>query len=213
MVQTVEPTPGEQPTQALNSPISTEELPASTPIPIPQKNTRYELIAELEYDNHKLAVTEQIQYINKTSEPIPDLQLMVEPGYYSNVFKLHSLTWENGKNIEGYTLDKAQIRIPLPERLLPGEQINLSLTYELDLPSPEISPNIRPIPFGYTERQTNLVDWYPFVPPYIPGEGWLAHEAGYYGEHLAYDMADFNVHVKLLGEHLEKHKVSCWEIN
>jgi hypothetical protein len=53
------------------------------------------------------------------------------------------------------------------------------------------------VPFGYTARQTNLVDWYPFVPPYVSGQGWLAHDQGYFGEHLAYDPADFQVEVRI----------------
>jgi aminopeptidase N len=42
------------------------------------------------------------------------------------------------------------------------------------------------------------VDWYPFIPPYVAGQGWLAHTPGYYGEHLAYDTADFSVNLKLV---------------
>jgi hypothetical protein len=58
------------------------------------------------------------------------------------------------------------------------------------------NPNeIRPQIYGYSERQLNLVDWYPFVVPYQPGEGWILHNPWYYGEHLAYDLADFDVSV------------------
>jgi aminopeptidase N len=59
------------------------------------------------------------------------------------------------------------------------------------------SSDVRPIPFGYTPRQTNLVDWFPYIPPYRPGEGWLIRSAGYFGEHLAYESADFEVSFKL----------------
>ena len=169
----------------------------NTPTAATHQNPRYNLKAELDYDSHKLAVSEQIHYINNTPEAIPDLLLMVEPAYYPNAFKLNSITWENGEPIQGTILEGAQLRIPLSAALKPGEQTGLSITYELDLPSPEVSPNIRPIPFGYTDRQTNLVDWYPFIPPYIPGKGWLAHEAGYYGEHLAYEVSDFHVEFSL----------------
>jgi hypothetical protein len=181
------------------NPTPLKASPVYTPIPISHKNTRYELAAELDYDNHILSVVEQIHFVNNTPEPIPDLLLMVEPDYYPNVFKLNSIDWDSGEPIQGYILENAQLKIPLSEPIQPGEEISLSLTYQLNIPSPEISPNIRPIPFGYTERQTNLVDWYPFIPPYIPGQGWLAHEAGYYGEHLAYEISDFHVELKLAG--------------
>ena len=56
---------------------------------------------------------------------------------------------------------------------------------------------MRPVPFGYTARQTNLVDWYPFVAPYLPGEGWQAHQAYYFGEHLVYEKSDFQVNIQI----------------
>jgi hypothetical protein len=59
------------------------------------------------------------------------------------------------------------------------------------------SAEVRPIPFGYTARQVNLVDWYPFIPPYIPGEGWQAHRAGFFGEHQVYELADFEVSLSM----------------
>jgi aminopeptidase N len=52
---------------------------------------------------------------------------------------------------------------------------------------------VRPQIYGYSDRQTNLVDWYPFIVPYKPGEGWVLHNPWYYGEHLFYDPADFDV--------------------
>jgi hypothetical protein len=56
------------------------------------------------------------------------------------------------------------------------------------------------VPFGYTLAQTNLVDWYPFLPPYQPGRGWWANQAGPCGEHLVYENADFEVSIRLLDE-------------
>ena len=41
----------------------------------------------------------------------------------------------------------------------------------------------------------NLTNWYPFVVPYINGE-WVLHEPWYYGEHLVYDAADYEVNLK-----------------
>ena len=172
----------------------------STPQTIDHKNTQYILSAELNYNNHHLAVDEHIIYHNNAPEPLSDLLLMVEPVYYSDVFTLSELRWENGDPVGNYKWEGSQLRLPLPEPLEPGETISLNLSYELDLPSPDRSTNKRPVPFGYTERQTNLVDWYPFVPPYIPGAGWLSHEAGFYGEHLAYETSDFEVAIKLLDE-------------
>ncbi len=41
------------------------------------------------------------------------------------------------------------------------------------------------------------MDWYPFLPPYIDGQGWLSHQAGFFGEHLVYPVADFEVAIQL----------------
>lgn len=158
----------------------------------------YQLSAQLDYGNHQLIVSENITYTNKTPESIPDILLVVEPAYYPNVFNLKSLTWGSGETVKEYTLERTMLSIPLKEPMQPGQDLILSVEYELNLPSPEVSPNIRPVVFGYTQRQTNLVDWYPFIPPYITGDGWLAHEPGYYGEHLVNESADFQVEIKLL---------------
>jgi aminopeptidase N len=75
------------------------------------------------------------------------------------------------------------------------------MNYGLILPQMQAysNPNeVRPQIYGYSERQLNLVDWYPFVVPYATegsGEGFILHNPWYYGEHLVYDLADFDVTV------------------
>ena len=140
---------------------------------------------------------ELISYTNPATNPLLDLRLMVDPLYFPEFFHLTGMSWGDGQSLENYTVERGQIEIPLDAPLLPGESLSLRISYELSLPSPVPSAGVRPIPFGYTERQTNLVDWYPFIPPYIDGQGWLAHQAGYFGEHLVYDQADFDVHIRV----------------
>jgi aminopeptidase N len=43
----------------------------------------------------------------------------------------------------------------------------------------------------------NIVDWYPYIPPYQPGVGWLVHPHWWFGENQVYDVADFYVHLTL----------------
>jgi hypothetical protein len=172
----------------------------STPASAADRLSQYRLTATLDYDRHHLAVEQEIDYFNRTGETISDhLLLMVEPAFYPGVFKLNSLSLNRGAAVEDLTWDGTQLKVPLDQPLPPGESAQLSIAYELNLPNPQPSPDIRPIPFGYSERQTNLVDWYPFIPPYIPGSGWLAHRQGYFGEHLAYEIADFEVSIRLAG--------------
>ena len=124
---------------------------------------------------------------------------MVRPLDWAGSFQLTSLTWEDGTPITDAETDDALLRIPLPQPLQPGGQIGLQLSYQLRLPDDPVrlSSSPRPLPYGYTERQTNLVDWYPYLPPYRPGEGWLAHAPATTGEHLVYDIADYQVQLTL----------------
>jgi hypothetical protein len=163
----------------------------------------YQLTAELNYAEHYLSVEEEIHYPNLNGEALPDLLLMVEPASYPGVFNLKSLAFTSAGSgaaqpISNFQWDGSQIRIPLDEPLLPDESIVLQIAYELFLPPPPTARDSRPVPFGYTPLQTNLVDWYPFIPPYVPGQGWLAHPAGYFGEHTAYANSDFEVNVRLM---------------
>jgi hypothetical protein len=175
------------------------EIQQATPTPEQRLDelTQYNLTATLDYAQHHLTVEEEITYTNRSGEPIHDLLLIVEPSRYPGVFHLKDLTWGDGNPVLDYSREIGQLQIPLIEPLKPREIIELSLEYELFLPSPDPSFYGRPVPFGYSTRQTNLVDWYPFIPPYVPVQGWLAHNAGPFGEHLVYEMADFTVDIHL----------------
>ncbi len=161
------------------------------------RNTQYNLNAVLNYGQHSLEVEERIRYSNKSPDLITDLLLVVEPVYYPGVFELLSLVWEDERTIETFTWDGSFLAIPLLEPLAPAQEIVLSIHYKLQLPSPAASAETRPVPFGYTARQTNLVDWYPYIPPYRAGQGWLAHRAGFFGEHQVYETADFMVTIRI----------------
>ncbi|UCC65409.1 MAG: M1 family metallopeptidase [Anaerolineae bacterium] len=120
-----------------------------------------------------------------------DLLLVVEPNRQPDVFRLKHLSWADGQPVASYTLEGAKLEVPLPESLLPGAQVSLDLSFALDLPP---GPGL----LGYTPRQTNLGDWYPFVPPRHAARGWLVHDPGAIGEHLVYDVADLQVEIQLV---------------
>ncbi|PWB56638.1 MAG: hypothetical protein C3F13_00780 [Anaerolineales bacterium] len=159
---------------------------------------RYTLDASLDYFAHTVSVTETVSYTNTTSGSLSDLVLVVEPNRWSGCYNLITITWQNGDPLEDYELDKAQLRIPLPSLLAKGQSLGLRLVYLLDLPEiPAPSEEIRPVPFGYSARQINLVDWYAYVPPYQAGEGWLTHPRWGFGEHQVYDVGDYDVRLSL----------------
>ena len=156
----------------------------------PSPPTQYTLRAQLDYDAHHLTVQEGILYANHTGEELSDLSLVVEPNRYPGGFLLTDISWDDGSGIKDYALEGPQLNLPLRQPLGTGERVGFSISYELNLPQ-------QGAPFGYTERQTNLADWYPFLPAYIPGKGWSIHEAAYLGEHLTYDIADYLVDIHL----------------
>jgi hypothetical protein len=197
------------PKPATLTPQSISPLPAipsqtvpktSTPTPQIVPNNRYQLKVLFDYAQHHLDVEEHIAYTHTDPAQITKLVFLVEPNRYPGSFQLSQLTWGNGTPLESYTLEGNQLEVALQKPLSYGEEIELSITYALDLPEiPPPSDESRPQPYGYTSRQTNLVDWYPVLPPYMPGEGWLAHDPGYFGEHQVYQSADYQVEIELSG--------------
>jgi len=176
------------------SPIEGEE----TQIPLP--NTNYSITVVIDYSQHFLSVDEKIRYVNHSADVLDEIVLMVETANYQDVFKLIEIRWEDGTPIAGLEWARGKLTFPLHQPLFPGEEIIFLLNYDLALPTPTPSAETRPVPFGYTPRQANLVDWYPFVPPYITGQGWRAHQPGYFGEYLVYSIADFQVDIQMLDE-------------
>jgi hypothetical protein len=183
-VDTITPSPS---TEAVALAPTSTALPVTAQLP---QRTQYALAVHLDYERHHLAVSQTITYVNQSGEPLPDLLLVVEPNRQPGVFHLNNLNWAGGLAVEGYTLEGARLGVPLPQSLSPGANIGLSLSFELDLPA-------RPAPLGYTLRQTNLGDWYPFAPPRSTDQGWLLHEPSVVGEHLVYDAADYRVDINL----------------
>ena len=152
--------------------------------------SKYSISIYLDYDSHTGTVDQHISYINTSGTELGEVLVLIEPNQYPGGFLLEELLWENGEIISDYSLQGRELLIPIPSPLSPGESLGIQLIYQINLPNQNA-------PYGYTERQTNLGDWYPYIPPYINGEGWLVRDDAFLGEHLAYDMADFEVEIQL----------------
>jgi hypothetical protein len=201
---TLELSPGvlPDPTQPQPSPaVSPQVIPVEatyTPTSPYQVPAQYNLDAIFDYYQHSLSVSETISYVNYTPDSLDDLILVIEPNRLVGGFTLVSLSWENGEVINAYELKDDQMNIPLLQPLQSGETLGLKINYQLEVPEIAApSDSVRPVPYGYTQRQTNIVDWYPYIPPYIPGEGWLVHPHWWFGEHQVFDVADFQVNLTL----------------
>jgi hypothetical protein len=152
---------------------------------------------QLNYSTKSATVNQTITYPNWSGETLTELVLAVEPNLWNGGFSIKSLAVDD-LPVANYTLENLsqRLEIPLPQPLQPGRTITVTINYGLILPQmPAYSDqnDVRPQIYGFSERQINLVEWYPFVVPYVSGEGWILHNPWYYGEHLVYDLADFDV--------------------
>lgn len=176
----------------------TQPTPPALRVPI---RTSYQLSAQLDYTQHSTLVQEQIIVSNSWDQPLPSLVLVVEANHYPGAFSLNSIGLHGADALPAtsYTLQDHRLELRLPAPLVPGDTLRLDLNFHLALPAiPAPTDDRRPVPFGYTPRQTNLVDWYPYLAAYQPGTGWLLHAAWAFGEHEVYDAADYKVDLELL---------------
>ncbi len=196
---TEEPVPDtpmpDPPTQSIPTPTLTPTAELSDLI---EPRTQYTISATLDYAWRYLTVIQDVRIPSPSTESLTELSLVVQPNWRSDTFKLTDFSWQDGTPITGYSLDGIHLQVPLLDPFDPSESLQISLAYEINIPPLLTSEDFGPNPFGYTTRQTNLTDWYPFVPPYIEGDGWLVHNPWYYGEHLVYPAADFNVTIQLM---------------
>lgn len=166
------------------------ETPTLVPIPAREK---YFLDVEIDYDAHRIAVDETIVYPNHTGQRLDALTMVVVPNFWQRCFSLTSLS-VNQMPVMNYQLDVMHLDVPLPTPLEPEAVVELNLKYSLALPYMDQVNSLRARIFGYSEVQMNLVNWYPFVAPYMNGE-WALREPWSHGEYLVYPAADFDVNV------------------
>ena len=175
-------------------------LPTDTPVPTATTQPelarpQYGIDLQFNFTTKIATVNQTITYPNWTGETLNNLVLAVLPNLWKGGFTIKSLAIDN-QPVTNYTLDGQKLDVSLPQPLLPGGILTLTMSYGLVLPSMAGYGNaedVRPQIYGYTEKQTNFVDWYPFIVAYQAGEGWLLYNPWYYGEHLVYDLADFDV--------------------
>jgi hypothetical protein len=198
---TINPTPSSTPIP------SSTASPTETPTPLPTETSTptlvpaparatYTLNTTIDYYAHIVSVDETIVYPNHTDQTLDSLVLAVVPNLWVNCFTIQSMAVD-GTPVNDYTVTGQRLDLNLPALLGPELTTTLSIQYTLALPFAEQEdPGIsRPRIFGYTRAQLNLTNWYPFVVPFI-NDDWVLHEPWFYGEHLVYDAADFDVNLK-----------------
>jgi len=193
------PTPSPSLTPApLPSPpsLTPEPLTPETSISDAIQNISYTINALFDYDNKTMLVEQQITFTNRSGKPLETITLSVEPNRLRGIFRLDSLGMD-GVTIEKYDLERHRLTFTPPAPVPNGADARFNLNYMLILPQIEQGdPNVvRPQIFGYTAQQVNLTDWYPMLVPFDPQTGWLLANPWYYGEHLTYPQADFEINL------------------
>lgn len=145
----------------------------------------YQLAVDVNLYTHVLDVQEAITYPNTAEEGLNEMRIVVDPNWREGVFHLDHLSI-GGIAVSETNLSGGFLKVSLDPSLPPGCSVTLHLGFQLVL------PNQAGI-FGYTDHQTVLTNWFPFVPPYQSGEGWLTHTPVNFGEHLVYPSADFEL--------------------
>jgi hypothetical protein len=158
-------------------------VPGTTASIPAEVNYRFNII--FDYPRRRLEVSETVEYTHHADTLLPDLVMIVDPARKIGIFQLNSCSLLSGA-AGPCRLDGALLKVSLEKPLKPDTRITISITYELALPG-------KPSTLGYTQRQTNLIDWYPFFPPYSPASGWIVREPGAVGEYLIYEMGDYEI--------------------
>lgn len=169
------------------------DMPGTTPTTDSTEekaDLQYQLDVSLDYSGHSMTVSQIINYTNNTKNILSELPLVVLPIRTAENFFLLSLQMPAGFEASNYTIDGEVLWISLSPELETDQSLSINLLYQIQAPETRTA-------FGYTDRQMLLSDWYAFIPPYLPEDGWLIHTPGYVGEYLAYPLADFIVNLRL----------------
>jgi hypothetical protein len=171
------------------------ETPTATITPIPIRvREKYTLNTTINYDLHFITVDETVLYPNHTGQQLNSLTLAIAANLWQNCFKLATIKVDDIP-LTDYTLTAQRLDISLPAPLEPDSVSTVTLGYSLSLPYMDQVHSLRARIFGYSDVQMNLVNWYPFIVPFMDGE-WIIHEPWSHGEYLVYPIADFEVNLK-----------------
>ncbi|PWH12159.1 MAG: hypothetical protein DDG60_14030 [Anaerolineae bacterium] len=184
---TVQPSPTATIPSTPTNPPSPSPWPSEIPASWNGKNPQYTISAQMDYANRTVTVSQVVTYPNQTGETLSTLVMAVNPNLWRGVFSLQNLTINHAP--ADYTLSGQWLTINLTPPLPATHTIEIGIAYQLNLPYSSTAHEN----FGYTWRQVNLIDWYPFVVPYMGNGAWILHAPHPYGENLVYPLADFHV--------------------
>jgi hypothetical protein len=145
----------------------------------------YELQIKIDYDTHSVIAQERIIYLNSTGVALAWIPVVIPPNHYKNVFQIQNINATPAGSFQ-FSKENSMVGvITLDDPLPAGSDIQINIQFTLLMPEQQA-------PFGYTAKQLNLNNWYPFVPPYKASNGWVMHEFSSIGEYLVKEKSDYS---------------------
>lgn len=155
-----------------------------------QVMTQHTVSAEVDYEQHRVAVSQAIRTINRGSEALEQFVLDVEANRFSGIFTLENVTTDHGA--PEYELAGRRLTVTLEQPLLPGCVLEIDINFTLAVPLIGEGINSYGGYLGYSENQLNLGQWLPVVALRRSGQ-WVTHEVSLIGEQTVAEVADWDV--------------------
>ncbi len=163
---------------------------------IPIVRTAHRVSADVFWAERRVTVEQTVRYTNHTDAILNEIVFNVEPNRWNNVFILgavRSLDEDMPVNLDG-----KRLMVGLLESLGVGCQVELVLSYALNMPLIGSGIYATHGYLGYTNRQFNLGHWLAAVAPYQDGD-WISRQSFLVGEQDVLDTADWDVTLNMIG--------------
>ncbi len=173
-------------------PVAEQPLPSVMPSIIETVNppfnelprTKYDLYLWYDYNLGILTVDEKVTYLNSTFLDLEKIPFVL-PFKTDHEFQIGEI-FINQESQPPFEVDKNALFITLNQPLKMRESVSISFTYSITIPE---TGGV----LGRTNKQVNLADFYPMIPPYDIVNGWVMHDPGAVGEYLVYDLSDYEL--------------------
>ena len=149
---------------------------------------------DIDYAGKSLRVSQRIRFLNRESQPLEMIVLDAQANQWDGSFFLDALRLDG--QAAAYSLARNRLELALPKALQPGCWLELELDFRLQPAA--IADGLRSYRgfFGYSARQLNLGHFLPTVAARMHG-GWRIHEPLGIGEQIVYEVADWDVEVRV----------------
>ncbi|MEB2288166.1 MAG: M1 family metallopeptidase [Anaerolineae bacterium] len=184
--------------------------PQATPMPTPSAEALpggpacgasdlvYTIDATLDWTTRSVRVTERVAFRNDTGQALDALVLAIPGVIDLENFTLSRVALGDEPPLRDYVLRDAQIILPLPSPLGPGDTTQASLEFSLALqPIRQGYRHGHTGYLGFSARQINLGLWFPQIPAYRQENGWVIHELWPIGESFVLRSADYAVTLRV----------------